>query len=671
MRSTLASAPGSRRPVLARAALACLASFFPITVAAQDPVQEPKQDEIDIEDLMKVQVTSLGKREQTLNEVPAAIYVVRGEDIRRMGVTSLPEALRGVPGMQVARSRSSTWAVSARGFSDNSANKLLAMIDGRSVYSPLHSGIFWDVQDTFLEDVDRIETIRGPGGSLWGSNAINGIVNVITKSAEHTQGAVLTGGGGTEERAFGGVRYGFKADDDLYLRVYTKYFARDEAALGTDPDEDATDGWWMGRAGFRGDWKAGDNDRVTFTGDGYTGQVRERGNNASLTSPTGSNPFDNRMDLSGGHFLVRWDHAIDATSDVTLQVYYERTQRDTELFDDLLHTADLDIQHHFRGSEVHDFVWGLGYRLYRSEFDGDFAIQVDPERRTDDLISAFVQDEITLVADRVKLTVGSKFEHNDYSGFEYQPTVRLAWKANAENTIWGAASRAVRTPSIIDVDLVFNALVIPGPTPTVTGVFGDSDFRSERLIAYEAGWRMRPADFVSTDLAVFTNRYDRLRSIEAGTPFLDPDPPPQHLVIPLFLKNGLDAKSWGIEGSANIQAAPGILIQASYAYLRVNFSDDSAEGRDPQHTAWVRAALDAGPGLTVDLMGRYVSRLKAFDVDGYIEADARVAWRPTDRNLEIALVGQNLVRESHAEFQAEASRSEIERGAYLSILWGF
>jgi iron complex outermembrane receptor protein len=656
------------RTGIASLALLCLL-FRPLEAQDGVPDQDPSQDDIDIEDLMKVQVTSLAKREQPLEDVPAALSVVRGDDLHRMGVTSIPEALRGVPGMQVARSRSHTWAVSARGFTDNSSNKLLAMIDGRSVYSPLHSGIFWDVQDTFLEDIDRIEVIRGPGGSLWGSNAVNGIVNVITRSAEHTQGAVVVGGGGTEEKAFGGVRYGFKVDEDFFLRVYTKYFSRDEAALGTDPDEVAFDYWWMGRAGFRGDLKSGDRDRFTFTGDGYTGQVREKGNDPSLTSPAGSVPFDNRADLRGGHLLFRWDREVDAKSSFTFQAYIDRTERDTELFQDLLHTGDLDFQHRYRWSEAHDVLWGLGYRIYRVDFDGEFAIQLDPGSRTDDLVSAFVQDEITL-SDAFKLTIGSKFEHNDYTGFEYQPSARLAWKADDRNTVWASASRAVRTPSLIDVDLTINAFVIPGSPPTVTGVFGSDDFESETLIAYEAGWRTRPADFLTADVAVFSNRYDHLRSITPGSPFLDSGPP-QHLVIPFNLGNDLDAKSWGIETSTAVRAAGDLRFQASYAYLRINFSDDASEGRDPQHTAWVRASYEPGPGWTVDAMGRYVSRLKAFDIDGYIEADLRIAWKPEGERMEIALVGQNLMRESHAEFQAEASRNEIERGAYLSLTWGF
>lgn len=661
-----------RPPPFGGFALAFISILAPAALSAQDPPPQEQEPEIDIEDLMKVQVTSPARKEQALFDVPAAIFVIFGDDLKRTGVTSLPEALRRVPGMNVARSRSGSWAVGARGFTESSSNKLLVLMDGRSVYSPLQSGVFWDVADTFLEDVDRIEAIRGPGGSLWGSNAVNGVVNIMTKSAEDTQGVVVTGGGGTEERAFGGFRYGFKTDDDIFVRAYAKYFARDDAADGVDPDEDAHDGWHMGRAGFRADWKSAAGDRFTAMGDGYGGQVKERINNPSLTAPAGFVTMNERVQLAGGNVLFRWVRELGPDSNWTLQAYYDLAQRDATLFEDQLHTLDLDFQHRFRWSAIHDINWGLGYRLYRSDFSGDFVINVDPERRTDDLISAFVQDEIALVDERLRLTVGSKFEHNDYSGFEYQPTARLAWKAGDKDTLWAAVSRAVRTPSIIDADIEVNALVIPGSPPTITSIKGDSSFKAEELLAYELGYRMWPVEIFSADLAAFYNRYERLRSIEGpGAPFLRNDPQPQHLVIPFTLANDLDGHCWGAEGAANFQPSSWCLLKASYAYFRMHLSDDASEGRDPRHAAWIRARLDFAPEWNLDAMGRYVSRLKAFDIDGYIECDVRIAWKDPARNLEIAIVGQNLLHDSHPEFNAKASRSEIERGAYLSILWGF
>ena len=664
--------PCRRIPRLAGFAFALVSAFAPADSAAQDPAPAAQEPDIDLEDLMKVQVTSLARKEQSLMDAPAAIHVILGDDLKRTGVTTIPEALRLVPGMNVARSRSSTWAVSARGFSDNSSNKMLVLMDGRSVYSPLQSGVFWDVTDTFLEDVDRIETIRGPGGSLWGTNAVNGVVNVTTKSAEQTQGVVVIGGGGTEERAFGGFRYGFKTDDDLFIRAYAKYNARDDAANGLDPGEDAHDGWHMGRAGFRADWKSASGDRFTAMGDGYGGQVKERVNNPSLTSPTGVETVSDRGNLAGGNLLFRWVRDLGPASDWTAQVYYDRAQRDATLFNDELHTLDLDFQHRFRWSGSHDINWGLGYRIFRSDFSGDFVIHVDPETRTDDVVSAFVQDEIALAGETLRLTVGSKFEHNDYSGFEYQPSARVAWKPGEKNTFWAAVSRAVRTPSIIDADIQVNAPVIPGSPPTVTRFTGDSSFQSEELLAYELGYRTQPIDVLSADLAAFYNRYEGLRSIAGpGAPFLENDPQPQHLVIPFTLANDLNGHTWGAEGAANWQATSWCLVKATYAYLRMHLSDDASEGQDPQHTATIWARADLGSDWKLDAMTRYVSRLKSFDIDGYIECDVRIAWKDPAHNVEISIVGQNLVHESHPEFGAEASRSEIERGAYLSVQWGF
>jgi iron complex outermembrane recepter protein len=660
--------------------LPCAAWAFPQNPQDPRPPQDRPRDvtEIDLDDLIKVRVTSPSRKEQLLTEVPAAIYVLREDDLKRSGATSLAEALRAVPGVQVARPRSNSWAVSARGFNSTSANKLLVLIDGRSVYSPLHSGVFWDAQDTFLEDVDRIEVIRGPGGSLWGANAVNGVINIITKRAGETQGGVVTAGAGTEERIFGGARYGFQAAEDLYVRIYAKYFDRDDAADGIDHDRSAVDGWFQGRGGFRADYKAGDHDRLTFSGDFYEGQVRSRVTEPSLTAPF-ARTFKDRTELRGGNVMARWDREFDPTSNLSLQVYYDYYLRSSELFTDSLHTGDLDFQHRFRLMEGHDLNWGLGYRLYRSALKNTFTISADPSTHTDDILSAFVQDEITLVQDRLRFVVGSKFEHNDYTGFEIQPSARLAWNPADRHMAWLAASRSVRTPSIIDVDLRLNAQVFP-PTPTVLTVFGDEDFRSEEVLAHEAGYRIRPVDALSLDLAVFYNRYNHLRSIETGATFSETDPQPTHDVRPLILENEMRAQTWGVELAANLQLAAWWLLQVNYTYLRMNLNptgdsndttSEAAERQSPRHQVWARSAMDLPWDLTLDVMGRYVSGLKAYEVDPYVEMDVRLAWRDSSRRFEAAVVGQNVVHESHPELNTAAQRSEMERGVYVSLTWRF
>jgi iron complex outermembrane receptor protein len=641
------------------------------------PPQEPPRDvtDIDLDDLMKVTVTSPSKKEQTLTDVPTAVYVIRSDDLKRSGVTNIADALRSVPGMNVARSNSNTWTVSARGF-DDSANKMLVLIDGRSVYSPLHSGVFWDVQDTLLEDIERIEVIRGPGGTLWGANAINGVVNIITKPAGETPGGLAFAGGGTEERVFGGARYGFKVGEDVAVRVYAKYFDREDQASGLNPDETARDGWFMGRGGFRADWKAGAQDRVTFMGDYYDGQEQSQPTVPSLTAPF-SRTFYDRTTLRGGDFVFRWDHQLGTASSLTLQAYYDYTYRSQAIFGETIHTGDLDLQYRFSPIEDHDVVCGLGYRVYAADTRQTFVIQTNPASRTDDDPTAFVQDEITLVKNRLRLVLGSKFELNEFTGFEYQPSGRLAWNIDDRQMAWASVTRAVRTPTILDRDIRLNALVTTGAPPAVLSVFGDKNFHSEDLLAYEAGYRVRPVDPLSVDLALFYNRYTHLRSIEGDAPFLEAAPPPAHFVVPLDIENGVRAQSGGAELAANLQAASWWLLQANYSYLRLDAelapgstdttSKTSTEHSSPRHQVWVRSAMDLPMDLTLDVMGRYVSQLSNYPVKAYVEADVRLAWRDPSHRIEAALVGQNLVHDSHAEINQAAQRSDIKRGVYASL----
>jgi iron complex outermembrane receptor protein len=639
--------------------------------------QDKPQDvtDLDLDELVKVRVTSPSRKEQALTDVPAAVYVIRQEDLKRSGATNIADALRAVPGLQVANPRANSWAVSSRGFNSTSANKLLVMVDGRSVYSPLHSGVFWDVQDTFLEDIERIEVIRGPGGTLWGANAINGVINIITKRAEDTQGGVVTGGAGTEERAFGGARYGFKAAEDVYVRTYAKYFSRDEAVDGVDPDHAAFDELWAARTGFRSDWKAGDHDRLTFMGDFYEGQSQTTATTASLTAPF-SNTSNERANLRGADLVVRWEHKIDPSSDFALQTYYDYSSRLQSLFGYVLHTLDLDFQHRFHLFDSHEINWGLGYRAYWSDVHESFTIQSNPKRDTNELVSAFLQDEFPLVRDHLRLVFGSKFEYNTFSRFEVQPSARLAWNPAEGQMAWASASRAVRTPSSLDQDLRINAAVIPGAPPTLLSIFGEPGFKSEELLAYEAGYRVHPVDRLSFDLAVFYNRYNHLRSLETGAVFSESNPPPVHNVSPFFLENNLRAQTYGAELAVNVQLASWWLAQANYTYLRMDINpmqrstdttSAAAERQNPRNQVWIRSAMDLPGNLSLDIVGRYVDRLPAFPVDSYVEMDVRLAWQDSTRHVEAAVVGQNLLHDSHAEFNAKAQRSEIERGVYASL----
>jgi len=640
---------------------------------AQDAVQEGRRDvtDIDLDDLLKVHVTSASKKDQSLNDVAAAVTVLRDEDLRRMGVTTVAEAMRAVPGFHVGRNTSSVWAVSPRGFSDELSNKLLVMIDGRSVYSPLHSGVYWDVQDVFMEDVDRIEVVRGPGGTLWGANAVNGVVNIITKPAGETQGGLITAGGGTEERILSGARYGFKAADNVDVRVFAKYSEHDDALDGVTTNTRAYDGWNLAHGGFRADWKTGDSSRITFSGDYYEGQVKEQIQNAILTAQF-SETLKNRMDVKGANALFRWEKSIDPASSLSVQMYYDYTFRDEAVFKDVLHTGDFDVQYRFNPFDCNDVILGAGYRIYRSVTDGSFAFNIVPPDHTDDVISAFLQDDMTLIKDRLHFTLGSKFEQNDYSGFEYQPSARLAWTPEEHHMVWTSLTRAVRTPSIIDVDGRLTPTVIGGgPVPIAVTITGNEEFQTETLRAAEMGYRVRPVDPLSLDLALFANHYDRIRTGSIGAPFVTADPPPIHAVVPVNLENDQHGQTRGVELAANLQAAAWWLVQLNYTYLHMNMNQGDTNRRSPHEQVWMRSAMDLPGNLQLDVMGRYVSGLPPFDLKSYVEAEVRLAWRDPSRRLEAAVVGQNLAHASHPEFDVASKRSEIQRGVYGSLTWRF
>ena len=395
--------------------------------------------EISLDELVNLKVTSVSKKPENLSHAPAAITVITGEDIRRSGATTIAEALRLAPGLEVARQDSVSWAISSRGFNDIFANKLLVLVDGRSVYTPLFSGVYWDVQDTLLEDIDRIEVIRGPGAALWGANAVNGVINITTKTAKETQGGLVTGGGGTEERGFGSVRYGGKINDQSWYRVYAKYFNRDDSAMPAGGP--AGDEWDGLRGGFRVDWEHSPPNLLTLQGDIYSGTEHQRYALATPTPPY-SSLQPQKIQVAGGNLLGRWTHTFNEDADLRFQTYYDRTQRELEIFKEDRDTFDLDLQLHHPFGERQDIVWGLGYRHTDSyNLKSNFNLSFVPTDRKTEEYSALVQDEISLVRDRLRLTIGSKFEHNDYTGFEIQPSGRLLWTPHPRHSAWASISR--------------------------------------------------------------------------------------------------------------------------------------------------------------------------------------------------------------------------------------
>lgn len=620
--------------------------------AQTEPSEAPPSTlkKLTLEELMNLEVTSVSKTPEKLMEAASAIQVITGEDILRSGASSIPEALRLASNLEVAQVDSRQWAISARGFSSTTANKLQVLIDGRSVYTPLFSGVFWDVQDTFLEDVDRIEVISGPGGTLWGANAVNGVINIISRPAKDTQGWLVLGGGGTGLRDFGGVRYGGKLATNLHYRVYGKYFDRDSTVLSRGGD--ATNDWHMGQGGFRLDWDPSEADLFTLQGDLYGGRIAQPGTNGDIR-------------VNGGNVIGRWSHTFSEDSDFKLQLYYDRTHRNIPgTFAEDLDTYDLDFQHRFALDERNHIVWGLGYRRSEDDVGNTPALAFLPPRLSRQLFSGFVQDEISLVKERLLLTLGTKIEHNDYTGFEFQPSGRLAWLINPQQTVWAAISRAVRTPSRID-----NDFFAPG-SPPFTVLQGGRNFVSEELLAYELGYRIQPHPRLLLSLATYYNDYDNLRSLEKVNP-----PAP----FPLVIANGQEGESYGAELTAEYRVTDWWRLRAGYTEMRINVrpkpgstdtSKGSGESHDPKRQFSLRSSWDLPGHLEFDTGFRYVSQIANQAVPGYAELDVRLAWRPTPQ-LELSIVGQNLLHDRHAEFGAPASRQEIERGVYGKVTWRY
>ena len=610
-------------------------------VMAQTNVSETTSNalkNLSLEALMNVDITTtVSRRPEPYLQSPSAIQIITQEDIQRSGATSIPEALRLAPNLEVAQVNSHDWAISARGFNNTIANKLLVMIDGRSVYTPLFAGVFWDAQQVLLEDVDRIEVVSGPGGTLWGANAVNGIINVVTKSARDTQGLYVAGAGGTFLQDYGAVRYGGMLSSNLYYRAYAERYDCNGAQTpsgGTFPDR-----WDITQGGFRMDYYPSTSDIMTLQGDAYGG---EEGHSVSTN-------------LNGQNFIGRWSRSISPESDWQLQAYFDRTWRRSPFsFADDLNTYDLDFQDRFEVGQRNNVLWGAGYRYYddRTEtFSG--SLRFSPPQRHLQLYSGFAQDEITVVPDKLKFTLGSKLEHNDFSGWEFQPSGRLAWTPTAQQTIWGAISRAVRSPSRIDSDFEIT-------TPGVT-LRRNDDFNAEKVCAFELGYRMAPRTNVSFAISTFYDIYDDLRSINTNSDGT------------LFIGNSFKGETAGVELSGDYSPMEHWRLRGGYTYLYKHLTTDGTpgalpsarEGNDPEHQALIQSMLDLPFHLRFDCVGRYVDRLTNPRVPAYLTADVRLGWQ-FHKGFELSLVGQNLAG-PHVEFNSGLATADIPRSFYAML----
>ena len=629
-----------------------------------------------LEELFNVEVTSVSRGREALLDAPAAVYVLTQEDIRRSGATTIVEALRLVPGVEVARMNANQWAVGIRGFTSRFSRAVLVLIDGRSVYTPLFAGVFWEAQDTLLEDVDRIEVIRGPGGALWGANAVNGVINIITKTAEESQGGLVSAAGGTEDRFLGAARYGGTlGGGKTAYRLYGKHSDRDAQFHADGSDFDP---WHMAQGGFRTDTTLSASDVLTVQGDGYSSRNGQRARPSAYTLPYVAT-VDADADLTGGNVLARWVHARPDGSELLLQSYYDYTHHAETIFEEDRDTLDLDFQNRWLLGN-HQITYGLGFRWSCSDTGSIETVVLTPARRTEQLYSAFVQDEISLIHDRLRLTLGAKLEHNVYTGFEVQPTGRLAWIPSEGQTVWAAVSRAVRTPSRLEFDVSRSVGVAP-TSPIFVRLTGDGNFVSEEVIAYEAGYRRRLGKRTHIDLAAFYNDYSNLTSGEpAGPPFTEGSGTSARFILPYVFRNGLKGRGTGAELAADTSVTDWLTVRAWYAYLSLDLqpgpgsvdatSIENIEGSSPRHNASAAFYSRLPRGFEADAVVRYTSQLPARQVRAATDLDLRLGWR--NESLEVSLVGQGLLHAHRLQFpDDESGKIEIQRGVYGKLTWRF
>jgi iron complex outermembrane receptor protein len=650
------------------------------TTQAPPTQASPQGDltQVSLENLMNMEVTSVSKKEQKLSEVAAAIFVITQEDIRDSGARSIPDVLRMAPGLDVAQIDASTWAISSRGFNLQFANKLLVLIDGRAVYTPLFGGVNWDTQDLPLEDIDRIEVIRGPGGTVWGANAVNGVINIISKKAGDTKGALVTGGGGTQVQHFGTLQYGGTVEKDTDYRVFLKYLNDDHS-----PDldgEDASDGWHLLHAGFRADTKLSKKDGLTTEGDLYGGSEGSIIVH-SVLAPVENINAQRLTPLSGGDLFARWDHVFSGRSDTTLQFYFDRYARDGPEAREHRSTFDFDFQHHIVLGTHQDLIWGAGYRHSSDQTEGTIDQAFVPANVSADLFNAFIQDEITLRRDRVALYVGSKIENSYFQGFDYEPSGRVAWTPGPRRTFWAAVSRASRTPTQRDVGIDAVLAALPGPAAVT--LLGNPKIQSEHVIAYEAGYRGQPVDRVSFDVTAFFNDYQSLESIENLPDFFDADSVPPVLVQPKSFSNKLYGTTEGLEGAIKWKPTRRWTLSPSYSFFEMHLHTRSssldttsvgdAQGSSPGHQAQLRSHLEISKRFAWDTNAYFVGHLPAQFVPSYTRLDSQMTWRVSEK-VALGVTGQNLLQDHHVEFNDQfqsVNSAEVKRSVYAKFTWQF
>ena len=638
-----------------------------------------------LEELSQIEVTSPSREPRPAFRSPVAIFVITGEDIRRAGVRTIPDALRLAPGVEVAQIDGSKWSVGIRGFGSRLSRDVLVLIDGRTVYTPLFAGTYWEVQDTLLEDIDRIEVIRGPGGTIWGPNAVDGVINIITKSTKDTQGAYAEAGGGSYEQGYLAARYGGDAGNGLTWRVYAKAFDRGPES---HPDHDNFDDWRGTQGGFRMDWGQG-RDSFTLQGDVYGQEDGERVGLSTYVPPANS-VTDGNADLNGANVLFRWSRQLGENNNFQLQAYYDQTDRYEPNLGENRYTEDLDFQDRTKLPWRQELLYGVEGRASDGHFlDVISGLVFSPAHRDDTLLSGFLEDNIDLVDGKLLLTLGSKVLKTNYTGFEGEPSARLLWTPTDKQSFWLAYTHAVRTPSDAEEDFYLSSLI--GETSTGIPVFARFNanpvFAPEQLNGYELGYRRMIGRKLYIDFASFFNHYHDLFSedlagnffVENGLPFPVTVQPGVHVLLPAQFRNSLYGNTAGGEIAPEWRPASFWRLRGSYSFLHMDLhkvpdaivaqTPEAVEGSSPQDEVSIDSSFDLPRRLQLDLVYRYVSALPALNVPAYSTGDVRLAWR-LKKHLELSVVGRNLFQPSHIEDVYDPGPPiGIVRNVFASVAW--
>jgi len=627
---------------------------------------------LSVDDLMNVEVTSMARKEQKLSETPAAVFVITQEDIRRSGATSIAEILRSVPGLDVARVSGNSWAITARGFNSRFANKLLVLIDGRLVYTALFGGVYWDVQDTLLDDIERIEVLRGPGGTLWGANAVNGIVNIITKHSVDTQGTLVTAGGGAQEGPFLSARHGGSLGHNAYYRAYAKSFDRPATMDAGGGGPRSFDGWNALRAGFRTDWDTRNGDTFTAQGDLYRGSSAQVDTLVNMDDPFAGARFD-LSHVSGANALFRWSQTQSSRSDTSLQVYYDDARRAQLFLDEETRQFDVDFQHHLKAGSS-DVVWGTAFLLSTTR-----ALSLQPviaftEPRDKDLTAtAFVQDEIRL-SNRLRVTIGSKLQYDRKARYALEPTVRALFTLGPQQTIWAAASSSLRAPSESELAARSNLAVVDQPRgkPAFLVVFGNDALHSERINAYEVGYRWASGHGMSLDATAFHNDLENIHGSMVGGTSADSS---GRTIIPIAYTDNQKGHANGAELFATVTPAVNWNLTLGYSLFRIALLDAQGrnEGSTPEHQAQLRSFVKLRYQVELNAVAFYVARISDGNVPSYVRLDVNLAWHPVTA-WEFSIAAHNLLQAHHTEFADDStlgSSTPVQRSVYGKVTWRF